>query len=178
MLQIQLQICAKNKQCWLQDIFNSLNEVDIYLTLNEIKTLSISQWKKLVIHTLTNKAFENLVTEQHGKSKLSKLNYEKTSWKTQKYFSLYPSTFASVIFKTRTRMLPVNGNFSSNNVKYCEICSTFLDTQEHLYACEKFQTPTVDISTFFVDCDDDNTKENVYINAKRLIDRLQEKQPK
>jgi len=55
---------------------------------------------------------------------------------------------------------------------------TFLDTQEHLYACEKFQTPTVDISTFFVDCDDDNTKENVYINAKRLIDRLQEKQPK
>ena len=94
-------------------------------------------FKKDKMKAMVKKACSNLalqyLTSKKG-SKMDNLEYEEI--KTSKYLLSEKLTIAEkkVLFKLRTRMIPVSSNFG-DKIRRCQICSLDYDNQQHLIEC-------------------------------------------
>ena len=141
-IQTQLHLAKNNKMCWLKDILNIFSEVDITLSLNKIKQMKKEEWKSLINNKIKIKAFTELQEEKTTKKKLNQLTYNIDHWKIKEYFCQYTSHQSSLIYKVRTRMLPVKGNFCSSNQldkTICPLCRNNNDTQHHIFTCKHYK---------------------------------------
>jgi len=170
MLIIQCQLISQNKNCWLKDMFSNLYDLNLYHTLLEIKSITSSAWKTLIIEKINQKAFTELNDELRSKKKLQQLSYDYKTWQVQEYFSKYSSFISSIVFKTRTKMLPITDNYGSQSD--CPKCKNSIDTQEHFFKCSEYSSPEIDDNLFYHMTTETN------IHANHIIQRLEERNNK
>ena len=111
--------------------------------------------------------FAYLLLEKEGKKKMKDLEYKEL--KTQSYLtSLISTRKQKLIFKWRTRMTKVGSNLGQTNP--CPTCEFYvsLDSQIHLFNCEKLNTSNDNIQYEDI-YSNDMTKVSAYADK---IDKL------
>ena len=89
------------------------------------------KWKEIVNQKVMEEENKRYATSAEKLSKLRHLNIVKKEIKKEKYLELSRSE-ASVIFRLRTRMLPLKNNMNSSGDVSCPRCHTAPDTEIHL----------------------------------------------
>ena len=141
---LEAQLKNPQKGDWILQVKQDIEDVDLKMTLSEIKLMSEYSFHNRVRKAINKSAFNWLIAEKNkprsnSTPKGSILNYEK--FKIQDYF--LPNTMTikqcNLLFSLRSRMVPVRCNFKhSHNNLACPICQdqSQLDTQIHLLTCK------------------------------------------
>ena len=133
------QLEQPSRQDWCQTVIEDLKTLKINLTLNELRNLEKSKFKKLIKDKIEEEALKYLNSIKAKHSKVLHIKHSKMM--VQDY--LRPEDTISIneakfLFLLRTRMLDVRANFEG---KYkdlmCPACKLVEDTQPHLIECSK-----------------------------------------
>ena len=133
------QLEQPSRQDWCQTVIEDLKTLKINLTLNELRNLEKSKFKKLIKDKIEEEALKYLNSVKAKHSKVLHIKHSKMM--VQDY--LRPEDTISIneakfLFLLRTRMLDVRANFEG---KYkdlmCPACKLVEDTQHHLIECSK-----------------------------------------
>ena len=122
---------------------------------------------------------EKMEREGNGKSKvtylLEGLGHSWKPGKRQQYLNALPRKQASILFKSRTRMLDVKNNFRG---KYqntqCRMCRDSIETQEHVLEECKQLHPTEDTKVRKPDIFSENTESDINREIARKIEYIME----
>ena len=129
---IQLKKPVRND--WVLTVKDDLEMLDIKLSFEDIGKESKESFSKLVKERVRSLAFSEFMEEKNQLSKLKDLSYNEL--KMQNYLSAknVNTDTAKNIFKYRTRMTFLKGNFRTqfvNNLQ-CYECEIAEDSQQHL----------------------------------------------
>jgi hypothetical protein len=134
----QAQKDNPTKNDWCQSAKETLEELDLKLTFDQIKCMKKDQLKQMVKKACEKKALEYLNRKKAGHSKVLHLSH--TSWEPQPYLKPNQMSIeeAKFIFLLRTRMLDVKINYRNkhSDIK-CPNCDSAVDDQAHLLVCSK-----------------------------------------
>ena len=123
---------------WVHQIKKDMDEIKLNLKEEEIRSMSHSQFKKLVKQKITKLAISNL----EAKKKQKTMKIEITSFKPQEYIlsKNLSTTEVQNLFKIRNNMIDVKENFKSNQENIlCKLCLSFCENQQHLLQCTKIK---------------------------------------
>ena len=137
----QSQFKNKTKKDWVTTVLDDLEHLDLkYLTMETIKKMKKTSFKKLIKQKTFQKTFENF--EKIKSSHLKVVNVEHCDIIMQKY--LQPNTTkmtkedAQLIFKLRCRMTEAKVNLKG---KYddleCGACGLEEESQQHIIKCKE-----------------------------------------
>ena len=121
-----------------------MEELEIALDLENIKTLSKDSFKAFIENKINAKALEYLNKLKSKHSKVMHVVHKKL--KLQEYFEasrVEDTCMAKFIFHARTRMLNFKANYKSKYLKTnmnCPMGCPVLDTQEHVLFCTKIES--------------------------------------
>ena len=131
----QAQWNQPSRNDWVLTVQENLQELDITLTLQQIKNSSHDTFKNMVLQSCRKLAFSRLLLIQGTHSKMSNIRYDK--FQIQPYF-LDGAIDARALFLFRTRMVRVGNNYrGTSDVVSCPLCKIEVDSQEHLLRCTK-----------------------------------------
>ena len=138
---------AQNSQSlrndWALTCKKDLQDLEINLSLDEIRKKSKIAFKSLVAKATTKRALKYLLDEKNKLSKVSHIPI--CELKIQKYLLTHVENVktSKFIFQARARMLDVKANYGKKEP--CPICMSpnKTDTQLHLLECEKLQGENV-----------------------------------
>ena len=140
----------RSKGDWVEQLEKDKVELNLQLTDEEIQGYSQEQFKSIVQTRIEKCAIKNLIKlrNSHSKSENLKINgFKPSDYHMSKNLT---SEEVKILFKLRTRMIDVKGNFSScytNNI-WCKLCNLFTETQQHLLECTVLRIRTKNISNF------------------------------
>ena len=121
---------------WTETVKENLEEMEIPVNLEFIKSISKERFKKMV-KIKSQEYASKVLKEQQGKhSKMKNVLY--TEIKIQSYLTNPGIKVEQMrnIFKLRTRMAPLGENFRGGKESICcPLCSTHLDNQEMFFKC-------------------------------------------
>ena len=126
---------------------NDLDDFQIKLSFNEIKSMKKENFKKAVKEACKRYVFQKLLKLKEGHKKGSKIKYKKLE--IQKYLLSDKISVkeAKLLFKIRTEMLDVRQNFKnkyidkSKNDDYnekllsCPLCELHIDNAKNILKC-------------------------------------------
>ena len=120
---------------WFSTVLSDLEEFDIKLSIDEIKTIKKRKMKMKVKESMKKLAFKHLSEEKNTKSKSKLENLKYNDLNIQHYFKTDKITSKKkiILFKARTRMINVPHNFGQK-IK-CRLCHSGDDDQKHLLEC-------------------------------------------
>ena len=122
---------------WVLTVQQDFVDLDLEMTLSEIKSFSKDSFKVLVKEKCQNAALTYLLRIKEGHSKLTALTYDKLELQPYLNSSTFSSLDAQLLFRFRTRMIKVACNYKNNNVVLnCPLCNNADDDQKHLLSCE------------------------------------------
>ena len=157
---------------WYSEILLIMKEIEIHLNDTEIKEMSTSQWKSLIMKKVTKHAFNYLLHEKESKKKLNNLNYTEKQWECRSYFKTFNCVQSQAIFRVRTFMVPIKSNFSSSNlIHLCKLCKTNNDSQQHLFICPYFKDK-LNMNPYFEDGQLNASDVEKLINRVKLVESL------
>ena len=131
-LNTQLTEYAQNPKTWAGHISNVLKKNGINLSINEIRLTPKGKWKTLVIAKTKAASDKRYQQESSSLKKLANLNLFKQEIREEPYLQL-PREDSSIIFRLRTRMLPLKTNMRGRyNDTICPRCEEAEDTEIHL----------------------------------------------
>ena len=135
---LQAQIRCPSKNDFILSVEDDLQELDIYLSVEEIKNLSKDRMRKFVKNQVNEKVLIFLNNLKKSHSKVLHINHSEL--KLQDYF--HPTNVKSIqlskfIYSARCRMLNVAVNFRNQNIGKlnCKFGCDSLDSQPHLLEC-------------------------------------------
>ena len=147
----QLTHFRENPTNWATHIKNVLNKHDISHTFDEIRLTKKSSWKNLIKRKIDESENKTYRDQVRSFSKLKNLYRFKMKIEPELYLSL-PRDEASVIFRLRTRMLPLKNNMKGiYSDILCPRCHLETDDEYHLLeVCAKLHhlRSKYNISTF------------------------------
>ena len=125
------------KDDFVHQINEDKEEIGLLISESEMKNMKKTSFKSLVKDKIRSSAHSYLVQK---KESLSKLNNLTTDFSLKEYLSTdkLSTTEKQLLFKLRTRMIPVKGNFSSmyKEDMSCRLCNLNLtESQELLLSC-------------------------------------------
>jgi hypothetical protein len=131
-----LQKACPVKNDWVTQVEKDKDDIELFLSDNEIAEMSKNQFKKLVKSHISIAALNHLnkLAENHSKSR----NLMKKEIKCSKYMKdmRFSVTEVQLLFQLRTRMFPVKINFRNNYLNLsCEYCNLQNCDQEHQLSC-------------------------------------------
>ena len=132
---------------WVNTIRKDLEELEINLSFEEIKTNTKEQFKRIVKEHVNEKAFEYLKNLQQTHSKAKPIQYEKFSLQNYlKADNKLTTKEKSFTFAVRTRMLELKANFKrGKNDLNCCLCNKHEENQQMLLKCSALNSePIVD----------------------------------
>ena len=143
---LQSQLASPVKGDWVIDVMKNIEELGIKESLEEIKSMSIFKFRRIVVKAVRQKTFKDLNNLKNSHNKVKHIEYEK--FEMQKYLknpalSNHEAKFA---FHARCRMLEVRKNYAQSFVEhFCPICRNIdcPDTQPHLLECECLESDNV-----------------------------------
>ena len=119
-------------------------DLDLQLEDEEIKCFKREQFRNIVKNRLEKFAAKYLLQLKKSHSKTEHLRFN--GFKPAEYLMTRNLTSKEVqtLFKLRTRMIDVKGNFSSahTNNMWCKLCLLFTETQQHLLECPVLRLKT------------------------------------
>ena len=168
---------------WITGVKDIMQKCDINYSEEEIKAMSLFQFKKIVKEKLQLKVMAYLIALQNKHTKSEKLNHEV---KMQEYLTSSNLTLSDkkLLFKLRSKMLRIKGNFSSMYRRNMS-CSLCLDEQteeneNHLLCCpfvaRNIQNDIKNVK--YEDVFKDITKQKMAVKTFKQIMNLYEKQKK
>ena len=136
---LQAQMEGSGRGDWINKVKSDLEELEMIMTLEDIKMLSKTGWKELVSRKVQNRAFNYLTDLKATHSKARNIQYQKL--KLQSYLGSSVNNLTiqqkQFIFAARTRMLDVKVNFKTSEFDLsCRKCRNATESQEHLLSCE------------------------------------------
>ena len=125
---------------WCKTVEENLEEVEILLSVDQIKECSRTQFKTLVDKCVRKRTLEYLNSEKKRKSKVLHINFEEL--KMQKYLepNKHSNQLGKFTFLVRSRMLELEENYkNSKKTSNCPVCQdkSSTDSQPHLFICPK-----------------------------------------
>ena len=136
---LQAQIRNPSKNDFIVDVESTLNDLDIHLSKEDIKSCSKESLHKFVKQQVVEKAllFLNKIKQKHSKV----LHIKHESLKMQDYLmpeNIRSTKLSKFLFSARCRMLDVKTNFSNMypENKKCKLGCDKLDSQEHIMECQ------------------------------------------
>ena len=131
-LNTQLTHFQENLTNWAAHIRKTLKKYDINYTLEEIMLTKKSKWKQIVNRKVVAEENKTFRSKAKKLSKLKQLNVNKHEIAAEQYLHLTRNE-ASMIFRLRTRMLPLRNNMrhSTDDIS-CPRCRIAPDTEVHL----------------------------------------------
>ena len=145
---------------WWLTVKNDLEELDLKLSLYDIKIMSKDRFKKLVKEAINEQALSWLLNKKSKSEKVKKVLHGQ-SLLMQQYLAQPILTISQTkfLFAARARMLFVRCNYPNmQSDTFCPLCSSgsnkVLDTQEHLLFCNIVNTNTQQIVASDVKYDD------------------------
>ena len=155
------QLRNPSKGDWTEIVKKDLVDFEIFESFDQIAKLSTNVFKKKAATACKKYAFQKLINDKNSADKSKGRNLTYSKFKTMNYLisgQLSPQE-AKLMFKLRSRMLNVKGNFKNkylNNDTFlqCQKClSGILESQEHIIDCDIFETkPDINYNDIF--CDD------------------------
>jgi len=130
-VKIQISQYTSNNLNWVANIKNLFLKYKINITFKDVEQMSQSSWKNITKKLTTeysNKKFHN---EALKLKKLKLLISFKQTITKEQYIESLNRSMASIIFKTRTRMLPLNNNIGATSIS-CPLCLNGVDDEVHL----------------------------------------------
>ena len=136
---LQAQVECSGRGDWITTVKADMEELEMNMTLEDIKMLSKTGWKDLVSKKVQNRAFKYLTDLKTTHSKARNIQYQ--NLQLQSYLGSSENNLTiqekQFIFAARTRMLDVKANFkSSESDLSCRKCRNGTESQEHLISCE------------------------------------------
>ena len=129
-----LQLKNPTKGDWASSCQQDLKELEINLSMQEIKSITKSKFTKIIKKAIQVKALEYLLRKQGSKGK--EMKYEEL--KLAEYLSPCENRITITdqrnIFAIRNRMVPIESNFGNKNAEMC-VCGKN-ETMKHIYYCE------------------------------------------
>ena len=125
-----------NPQCkWMKKTRETMEKYNIYeWELAEEKCVT----KRIISERIREKFHQNMSTIPEGRSKMTHFLNGRSEWKPEKaaeYMNKLTRRQASTIFKTRTRMIKVKGNYKNGHPdQTCRACKAGEETQNHALA--------------------------------------------
>ena len=172
------QVKTRKSKDWASQVLQDLNQFDIKLTMDEIRSMPEATWKQHIRDKSISISLESLNSNQGSKSRqYSELKMASYLCPNEEFMNVNTACF---IAKTQTFMIEnVKCNFKE---KYrpnliCNSCMTSECNQEHLLYCKELigSNELVSYIPDYIDIfDDDNCKEQSYI-ASLLMKNLQKK---
>jgi hypothetical protein len=161
-----LQLANPTKFDWASTCLNDLKNMDIQLSLSEIKNMTEDRYKEIIKNKCTEYAYKYLMKKRGSKGQ--EIKY--TELGMSEY--LLPNDELNIenqrkIFSMRNRMEKIPSNYSSNkeNRKKCTSCEEYED-MEHIYNCEylNIEEPIEKYEKIFIG--------NIY-EQKRVLERFE-----
>ena len=120
---------------WANYIFQLRHTYNLPLNDENIKKMTLSQWKSVVKSAIRQDAFMQLTIQCANNRKTSHLKYE--SFVRASYLKKLDPSIARVIFKARTRMFDIKVNYKRKykfSVDY-PFCKYYDETFDHIFKC-------------------------------------------
>ena len=142
---IMLQFEKPTKGDWASSCLKNLEYLNIELSVEEIKLMKKSQFKKIIENAIKEKAFEYLIEKRGSKGSLIRYS----SLKMQEY--LLPDdenlsiTDKQYIFAIRNRMVQIEYNFPKNGIGGKECVCGENENMEHIYSCKRLNTENKEV---------------------------------
>ena len=159
---------------WTESVKSDLEDFDIPIDLEMIKSKSKEVFKKIVKKKAAEYCFRMLLRKKEGHSKMEKLDYMELGIKP--YFSLEGLKITEIreLFKFRVRMSNFSENFRGKGGSVnCPLCNKHMDNQASMYQCPVLRKK-VDLDADISDVYTDEVKvESIKILMETL--RLREK---
>ena len=132
------QVKNPYKGDWCNTVQENLEEIEILLSVDQIKECSKTQFKTLVDKCVEKRTLTYLNNEKEGKSKVLHIDFKKL--KMQKYLkpNKHSNQLGKFTFLVRSRMLEVAENYkNSMKISHCPVCEdkSTNDSQPHLFIC-------------------------------------------
>ena len=140
---------------WSEQVLLDLKEINLQLTLEEIKNLSKETFRVKLKKAIDGAALKWLIEEKEKKSKIKSLNYEQLKMQSYLGGSDLETSDKKFLFQMRCRMIDVKSNYKNNHSDLsCALCGTREDDQKHVMECPILINNTSDISTGNMNYDD------------------------
>ena len=128
------------KNDWVTSVDNDKKKINMTFTEHQIKKMSKKLYKKNLKQKIRKNAFLELINLKERHSKMKNVNYKTLSLQPYLSDSRFSLKQKQLLFKLRTRMLDVKGNFKSmfqGNIQ-CDLCNEDVSqSQDHLLDCQK-----------------------------------------
>ena len=140
---------------WSEQVLLDLSEIDLQLTMLEIKNLSKETFRVKVKKAIERAALIWLMEEKGKKSKVKNLNHDVLKMQNFLAGSELETAEKKFLFQMRSRMLDVKCNFKNNYTNLsCPLCSLKEDDQKHTLECSVLLHNITDVAIETVNYDD------------------------
>jgi hypothetical protein len=132
---VQLQFANPSKGDWVSSCLEDLNYLEMKMSLDEIKSVSESQYKNMLDKSINKKALEYLLSKRGSKG--TEITY--SCIKTAEYLSPNEEGLSisdqRYIFSIRNRMVPILDNFPLKQIESKCVCGNS-ENMKHIYSCK------------------------------------------
>ena len=144
--------CKKpTKDDWIEEVKKDLNELDIDMTLDDIKLKSNNSFKRIVKIKTKEYTLEYLLELKESHSKMDDLNYPKLKLQSYLKDSKITVEEAKNLYRYRTRVAKYKENMKNsftNVSRACPICLVQPDTQVHSVSCPEVKSKVLVKGTY------------------------------
>ena len=163
---IKLQLEYPTKGDWMSSCLNDIKYLDIKMSLEEIKKISLSKFKDILEKSINKKALEYLLQKRGSKGSEMKYSCIKMAEYLRPNEEGLSISDQRYIFSIRNRMVPISENFP--NIQIENICSCGqIESMRHIYTCKNLNSESETIS--YEKIFDDNVK-----NQKQVYTRFKQ----
>ena len=127
----------ENETNWANNVLGLRRDYNLPLNYDNIKKMSVSQWKYFGKSAIFKEALLQLQVELSSNGKTNHITYQHSSLKPNDYLLQLPAHLTRLVFKAKTRMLDIkiNSERKYKNCLHCPSCSEYDETFEHIFKC-------------------------------------------
>ena len=121
---------------WTKQVQKDLQDIDMNLSMNDIKSLSEDCLRTKVKNAISKAAFKWLTSEKLKKTKVMNISYEKFGIQEYLVSPEMETREKKLLFQMRTRMVDLKANYKNGHADIsCPLCGTSEDNQKHVLEC-------------------------------------------
>ena len=170
---IKLQFENPTRGDWASSCLNHLDYLNIKMSLEEIKSLSLNQFRNLLDKSINIKALEYLLQKRGSKGIEMKYPCIKMAEYLLPHNEGLSISDQRYIFSIRNRMIQISENFPMNQTETICCCGNS-ETMIHIYSCKYLNMENVNVIYKKIFEDNVKNQKQVYQRFKQNFDRREE----
>ena len=170
---VKLQFESPTRGDWASSCLDNLDYLNINMSLEEIKLLSLNQFRNLLDKSINIKALEYLQQKRGSKGieiKYSCIKMAEYLLPQNEGLSISDQRY---IFSIRSRMIPISENFPNNQTETICCCGDN-ETMIHIYSCKYLSMENVKVAYETIFEENVKYQQQVYQRFKQNFDIREE----